>query len=342
MNKVGLSILLILLSTRLEAQFPLFAGQVFFCADSSHCETGVQGMLPSRWIQVSYEKSSPFQADQGLVGISQFRRASAKARIPLLNKPGLKIVGGFSYQQEYIGLSGNASTESFPWQEIDQLRFNNRGMDLVWLHPFRGKAYLAGRVSMNIANEERGFRWRQYSEDIRFTVSQMMVFRPHPGQEFGVGAYVARSQGRTSSYPVIVYNQTFNRNWGIESLLPAYVRVRRNLGSTAALLLNVKASGGSFNFDMETDNGIRDLSLRRAEVIGGLSYQQEIADPLWIGFDLGIRQPLSMNLFDPTAPRTPVASSNLRATTYFNTSLYLVPPSKLIKKMISKSKAKGL
>lgn len=335
MNKVGFSILLLFLSSSVVGQLPIF-GQAFFCEDSAFCETGVVGMLPSKWIEFSYEKSTPFQADEGAIRISQFRRASAKGRIPLLNKPGFKIVAGFSYQQEYLGLSRNTSEQSFPWHEVDQLRLNNRGLDLVWLHPFHGRAYMVGRISLNINNEQNGFRWREYSDDLKFSVSQMMVFRPHPGQEIGLGAYVSRSQGRTSSYPLMVYNQTFSSRWGIESILPAYVKVRRNIGRKSALLLNVKATGGSFNIDIPDGNNVQDLSLRRAEIKAGLTYQQEIFDPLWIGFDLGVRQPLSMNVFDPVAPRTPIASANLRAATYFNTSLFLVPPEKLIRKMTAK------
>ena len=338
MNKIGFSILLLMLSHRVMAQLPIF-GQPMFCQDSSYCETGVTGMLPSKWIEFAYERSTPFQADQGLVRISQFRRASAKGRLPILSKPGLKILAGFSFQQEYFGLTGSKTEAPFPWEEVDQLRLNNRGFDLVFLHPFRGLAYMVGRVSLNINNEHRGLRFREYSEDLKFSVSQMMVFRPNPGQEIGLGAYVARFQGRTSSYPLVVYNQTFNSRWGIESVLPAYARVRRNIGSSAAVSLNVKASGGAYNIDIPDGNsGFQDLSIRRAEIVSSITYQQELFDPLWIGFDLGFRQPLSMNVFDPVAPRTPIASANLKGATYFNTSVYLVPPKKLIKKMMAKSK----
>lgn len=338
MNKIGYLTLLLLLSFQSKAQLPLF-GQAYFCQDSSHCETGVTGMLPSRWIEFAYEKSSPFQADQGAVTISQFRKASAKGRLPLLSKPGLKIIAGFSYQQEYMGLSSNRSGESFPWENIDQVRLNNRGLDLVFLHPFRGKAYMVARASVNINNEHGGLRFREYKDDLKFSLSQLMVFRPNPGQEIGLGAYIARSQGRTSTYPLMVYNQTFSSRWGIESVLPSYIRVRRNIGSSAAILFNAKVTGGSYNIDIPGINGeVQDLSIRRAELKTGISYQQELFDPLWIGFDLGVRQPLSMNVFDPMAPRTPIASSSLKLSTYFNSSIFLVPPSKLMEKMKAKSK----
>ncbi|MEM0998051.1 MAG: hypothetical protein AAGN35_13260 [Bacteroidota bacterium] len=326
-------ILLALSPLQLLSQVSLL-GQVFLCPDSAHCETGVRGMMPSRWIEVYYEKSTPFAAERGNVGISQFRRSGFRARLPLLAKPGLKMIAGFTYRQEYLGVSDISIESEFPWQDIDRRRFNQRGFELMWLTPFRGQAYMVGRASAAIHNPESNITLQSFRRDGQFSLSQLMVLRPDANRELGLGFYIKRAQGRTSTYPVALYNHTLSRRWGIEALLPSYARLRHNLGPTSAVVLQAKASGGAFNMEFGTPLGQENLSLRRSELIVGLTFQQEIFDPLWIGFEFGVRQPFQLGVFDPNAPRTPLSSTPLSAATYFSTSLFLVPPRKLLRKLM--------
>jgi hypothetical protein len=304
-----------------------------FCRDSSWCEPGIDGMLPSRWIEAYYEKSTLFAGPNDNTEISNFRRAGFKARMPLLNLPGLKLIGGVAYQQEYMSLASVSLENPGPWSTINMQHINTRSMDLIWMTPFRGKAYGLGRVSAGIHNAKPGIHIYQYRKDMQFSLSQLLVVRPDDTREYGLGMYIRKGQGKMTTYPVFLYNQTFSSRWGIEALLPSYFRVRRNLGPKSALVAQVKATGTAFNMEFAGTAGDENLSVRRSEAILGVSFQQEIIDPLWISLELGIRKPLGLSVFDAQAPRDILARTPLAASTYFNASIYIVPPKKLMQKL---------
>ena len=88
-------------------------------------------------------------------------------------------------------------------------------------------------------------------------------------------------------------------------------------------------------------NGTTDnLSVRRSEITAGITFQHEVVDPLWISFELGMRKPLALSVFDPSAPRTTLSRTSISAASYFSTSLFLVPPKKLLKKLMKPRKPK--
>lgn len=334
MNKFGIPILILLLAHSVQAQIPIL-GQPLFCQDSAHCTLGIEGKLPSKWISFNYEKSAPSQADGGEVSISQLRRMGAKVKLPLVNRAGFKMFAGLSYKQDYIGLSRNASEGGFPWESVDQQRFNHRGAELIWMQPFRGHSYLVGRASATISNASKGFHFREDWQDTQFSFTEMMVARPSSDMEIGLGFYVRRSFGRTSTFPLLLLNKNISRNWGVEAVLPSFLQVRRNLGDKAAVVFGAKASGSTVSL-ANSGNNPGNLHLRRSEILSNVSYMQEIADPLWIAFELGYRQPISMGVFSSEAPRTAISTSSLGGATYFNTSIFLVPPDRLIEKLSRK------
>ena len=165
---------------------------------------------------------------------------------------------------------------------------------------------------------------------------------------WGVGAQLGYTFGRQSLYPVILYNRTFNPRWGVESLFPARVTVRRNVNPKTLLFGGYTVDGLNYNIKLREPlaNGLTTLIVRETEVKFRLRLEREIYDFLWFGVEGGYRYNYSFNAVDEetnrrglfstgVANRPKTVQNSLGTVPYASVEIFLVPPRKFLKKTAS-------
>lgn len=339
-------VLLILSSVALPAsgQTLLSSLGLNLCKDSLYCPTGVVQMGKAKGIEFNYERLTPFGirltpnnggVQEQFGRITRNRRLGAKLKLPVCNLPGFKAAIGFSYFQEYFRFGSYGSAETGLFSSLDQRSLKRTSAQLYLVKPFRGNVYLGGRFSVGVNGDYERLRFSANKHNLQFSGSLVLVQRPDRWTERGLGVAYSWSLGRPGLYPVFIYNKTFNRNWGIEAVLPAKFNIRRNLGPGSIMYLGARVDGGAYHLhlDAPTFAGRENLQLRKSEIRGGFSYHQEIVDPIWINFNLGFRRNINLTLVEGgNRSRDAIMNGRLRDALYFDVGFYVVPPKKFYEK----------
>ena len=151
--------------------------------------------------------------------------------------------------------------------------------------------------------------------------------KPNDDLEWGVGAYFSKNFRNSILLPLFIYNRNFSPNWGIESVLPAYIFGRYNWGAKQLLLFGTEYLGKSFRLRSEENSPNRlDYAYNQAAVLFSLRLERQIVPWVWTAVKCGYAINFS-NSFDSRNIQYPSFDINPPNGIFFSFSLFLSPPS---------------
>ncbi|RIY10045.1 hypothetical protein D0T11_10930 [Hymenobacter rubripertinctus] len=271
------------------------------------------------------------------------RRAFIKGYIPVWNHPHLKVILGFNYDREEFQFQ-NPDNASF-YRNLEDKGLKTVGTQLAVIRPVDEVHWYLARVKGEL-NGDYTSSELSIQDYLKMSGEFIYGWKRSPYLSWGVGAQVGYTFGRQSIYPVILYNRTFNPRWGVESLFPARVTVRRNLNAKTLLFGGYTVDGMNYNIKLREPlaNGLQTLILRETELKFRLRLEREIYDFLWFGIEGGYRYNVNFNAVDAasnerTLPqlfsgsRNRVVQNTLGTVPYASIEVFLVPPRKFLKKI---------
>lgn len=329
------------MSTRL---LPFLLTTVMVCSmqaqdTTGYCIPNIEGQPRPKGLEVTYER----MLDYGLTGMrndvspgdyaAQVRRNARwkfKTRLPLLNTPAWKVNMGLGYATENYALEreGGAAEQVFSLLEDKQLRSISAGLYVV--KPFVGNRYLVLRTNSSLNDDGTGtFASKQNS--LKHEVALVYGIKRNASSSVGFGVAFGYTLGRATLLPVIGYDRSFNKHWGLEILLPSYARARYAFGHGNLLLLGAKIDGANYNIRLQGQGLDGVYFLERSDLRAFLRYEREIHDWLWFGADAGLNTNLDLSLVtDHGAQRGDVILSNsVNNAFYFGVGFFVVPPKKM-------------
>jgi len=148
-SKVGIFLIAQLLS--LEA-----IGQTGaeLCDDTLFCQPFLEGMARPKGVIFQYESILNFEVSpksNTATSISsngkanKNRRIDFKMKLPILNHPGFKLVGGFNYVHEEFRFNDNVTSENSLSFNLEDKHMKSFGVSLYGLKPFKGRSFLVIR-----------------------------------------------------------------------------------------------------------------------------------------------------------------------------------------------------
>jgi len=147
--------------------------------------------------------------------------------------------------------------------------------------------------------------------------------------EIGFGLSFSNSFRRTAIFPFLVYNQTFNDKWGIESLLPAQIYGRYNINDKSLLIFGFNFNSSSYSIDVEEDAANAIYNFNHSEISASVAYERNIAPWVWISIKGGFRYSFSSDFEKVNDDFSLEAKPG--ATPFIRVSIFLSPPDKYIK-----------
>jgi hypothetical protein len=213
-------------------------------------------------------------------------------------------------------------TDNFS-RNISQL--NSIGLNSTVFKPFNEKNFailqVSGDINGNYTNlgdiNTRGFT---------FSATAIYGWKKSDNFMWGLGVSRTYRAGALIHIPVVLYNRTFNKKWGIESIFPAKLNIRRNLSPTSFLMLGYEIEGNTYQI---ASSGANDLYLRRGELKPRLSYEQKLNGFIWLAAQAGMRYNWRFDAFDdknPVKNEKMLVENTLGNALYFNLSLNFVSP----------------
>ncbi|MGB0929978.1 MAG: DUF6268 family outer membrane beta-barrel protein [Chitinophagales bacterium] len=310
------------------------------CSDSTFCVPSVSGMPRSKGIILEYERvvdygikaksSNPVIGEVEDGGIRVNRQIQFVCRLPLYNKEHLKIAAGVRYFTEEFRFD---NTEYPLFQSLEERPLKSIGLSAYIVKSFRGNKFFLLKLGADLNGD--------YNQDIapnstflRYSAVPLFGWKRNEQIAYGLGIAYSYVFGNPRFIPVFAYNNTFNRKWGLEMLLPGSIRLRHNMTEKDIFYLTTKINGASYRISLENDTAFSKydiLDLKKSEIRAFATYEREIYDFVWFGVNAGLRKNLSFDLTDSlTGGGETIIEGDVRRAFFFNVSLFLVPPRKLL------------
>jgi hypothetical protein len=307
--------------------------------DAEFCIPSIIGLPRTKGIEFKQERVTDFSMLMFRDGIpvesSEVRRnkrTEFKIKAHIINKQGFKLAGGLKYFQENFSFENIEETNNEFFQSLNDKPLRSLGATLYAVKPFRGNTFLLVRFNAAL-NGDWSKTVHPTREYLKFTISPLYGFKLSESRSLAFGVSFGYNFGRKSILPIFSYNETFNRNWGLESILPAKVKARYTTNNQKTVFYaGVEGQGTNYNLTLSNLQD-RPLYLNNTEVRAMFTVEREIHDWLWIGMEAGYRKNLDFSLeLTPQRGGPRVADSRLNDAFVMNFSVFMVPPRRFYEK----------
>jgi hypothetical protein len=315
-----------------------------------YASPSVNGMGKSKGIIINYEWQPDFGitstskqpiADNRKAEVRRNNKLDIKAYVPFVNQPRFKLVGGFNYFFEEFNFEEPGKDTDYPfYANLEDRNLKTISGQLVMLRSLNEKKFYVFRIKGEL-NGDYSSKEVAVPDYLKTTMEFLYGWRKSMNLTYGVGAQLGYALGRQRIYPAFLYNQTFNKKWGIEALLPANADLRYNASERSLWFGGFSVDGASYNINVKGigNPAFETLELRRSEIRGRIRWEREIYDFLWLGAEAGYRRNLTFNAYEKDADdgfffaknEDPVIENKLKGAAIFSLEIFLVPPRRFLK-----------
>lgn len=305
-----------------------------------YCKPGVCYKSPGKGVLGEYTAVGGFNiapdvASEGADGESRVRYAEkfvGKFKVPLVNKPGFKMLAGYEYNSEtyYFGRIGGPRAELMEALDGNTLRQNK--LSLYLTKPINNKFYVAMRARLSSRGDyEQGIyfsdRYNTYS------ATAALGIKRNENVEWGVGLSYSDNFIRQQVWPFAFYNHTFNDQWGLETVLPASIMVRHNFQPQSMLLFGVELENGAYAIDvfdpMEQANV--PYYFRHTEIGAKAVFEHNLFSWFWLGAEAGLLIPIRNRFELASDPFDTRIQNQVGVQPMLRVGLFLSPPKSFVK-----------
>ncbi|QHT71072.1 hypothetical protein GXP67_32680 [Rhodocytophaga rosea] len=327
----------------LQWVFPLLAQEsILNCTDSSYCVPAVTGMPRTKGIIIRQErimdygirsnsKSDMLRSGSGQV--SSNRRWEFKLRLPIISKPNFAIAAGIHYNVEEYKFEPPQNEEYPLYKSLEDKSLKSIGGSIYVVKPWRGKRYFLLRASGDL-NGDYGADGISKKNFLQFSIAPLIGWKANDNTSYAFGFAYGYNFGRPVISPLISYNHTFNKHWGLETMLPTKVKVRYSLNEKTLFFASTELNGARYNIRLADSVLAKrgNFYLQKAEIRYLISFEREIHDWLWFGLEAGLRSNINFSLSDKTGPaRNALIRNQLNHAMLVSFSLFAVAPRKFLK-----------
>jgi hypothetical protein len=335
------------------------SNQVNKIPKGEYCNPSIVGPGPAKGFTVLYERagnseitsnSRDTSVGNASAQIQRNNRFYADLKIPILNKPNLKLIGGFRYFYEEFDFKTNSDFASYPmYQNIESRHLKSIGTNINIIKSINATRYWVSRLMADLNGDYTNKKFPR-SSFLKVSFAFLYGTKKCETKTTAIGFYLNYALGRQSIFPVFLYNNTFSKHWGIEALAPAYVKGRYNFSDKEMLYLGYELEGASYNLFINNPEieKYTSLQLRRSTIRYELQYERELYKFLWMGLAVGLRQTLTFNVTTKgdkpgsisfqngfhIVNGEPLIRNTLSPAPFINVSLYIVVPKDMLTKVI--------
>jgi Domain of unknown function (DUF6268) len=293
MKNAVLHALFLMIANMLTAQVNM--GTVMQDANPFLCQPGVVNKSPGKGASFAYSLNPDYKMlspDAELpTKVRRNERFDTRIKIPVVYHPELKIMVGLDYTLERYHFL-DIDPDNYPlFKHLNETELKNAGVSAHFFHPINHKYYTSVRLSANWQGDYSSF----ISMDDRYAVYRFTgVFgvKKRDNLEYGAGILLNKGYRGNSVVPFGFYNQTFNKHWGVEAVLPTTVKVRYNFSEASIAMFGAEFSSQNYALNVKIPSSVHMTKdelyyFRRASFdVVGIFYQR-LSGWTWLQFKAG-------------------------------------------------------
>lgn len=312
-----------------------------------YCTSKVLGLSPNKLISIGYD----WQGKQDLMNEMNYagfvlkdnmeiKSASGMrftANVPVIsNTKWLVSVGANYWRVDYN--TGGAPPLGYFNNQLKTNGLTTVGLNATLFKPLNEKNFILSFISADangtfkLNNSQLG----EYLTAPKYTVAAFYGWKRNDRSMIAFGASRTYRPGAQGYIPLILFNHTFeNKKWGIESLFPARLAVRRTINTRNLLFFGYELEGNSYSIINTTSprfTPFDNLELRRSEIRPRITYERSLYQFIWLSVQLGYRINYNFNVDQGDDLRllgsdaAYYMNNTLSNTPYFQVGINLVSP----------------
>jgi hypothetical protein len=303
------------------------------------CTPGLPNKSRSRGLEVYYQVADNSGAvnrvdgeGNPILGKQQsYKHFGVKVNVPVLLKPDLKVLVGYSFQPERFRYETiGAELEPFV------INFANRNLHsssftTMIVKSLNETKYIGLRAKMGFNGDYQ--EWVNFDPRYRnFSMIGLLGTKRSEDFEWGVGFYFMSNMRRWLLLPVAILNKNFNDKWGVELAPPVQAVLRYNVNDQTILLIGEEFHSRTYSVDKQEltafSNNRINYSFNHAQLNWMLSLERQIVPWVWFNLKAGYQINLGSNFETRTSdvPRFRVQPPNAPFCSF---SIFLSPPDHL-------------
>ncbi|MES2558148.1 MAG: hypothetical protein V4590_00290 [Bacteroidota bacterium] len=330
-----------------EMDFSQFSDMDAAAGTKRYCTSKVLGISPNKLISIGYDyqlsqqltNTDPYATGTdtklGKADIQSAGGLRVVANVPLLSNTKWLVNMGVTYWRNAYSMD-TYDNSNYVVRSLKERGLTTSGLNATVFKPLNEKHFILSFASAD-ANGDYTFdddKLMDYLGDPKITVAAFFGWKRSDRSMIAVGLSRTYRPGANGIIPLVLFNHTFeNRKWGIESLFPARLALRRSFNPRNLLLIGYELEGNSYAILNRTSNvAYNNLELRRSEIRPRITYERAITDFIWISAQLGYRINYNFNIdqsdsFRFLGDKTAYYMDNtLSNALYVQVSLNLVSP----------------
>lgn len=287
------------------------------------CTQKVLNQTPTKLYSISYEHNFGFSSN------NNFDKAHT-----------LSSMGGLRLNTSILAYSKNSFILSLglnSWTSTIQTKFNStvsvmnqiygnsmntESFNATAFKPLNEKHFIIAQANVDMSTIDNNNNWAFTKSGLTFYGSVMYGWKKGDYRMLAIGLSRTYRLGRPLIVPIVLYNKTFNEQWGVECLFPARAAVRYNFSTNTLLLAGYELEGQQL--DLVNNN----LFLQRGEIKPRITFEKKLKGFFWLSAQAGYRINGRFNLVDKYdgQEKDEILVNNFGNAPYFNVGINFVSP----------------
>ncbi len=315
------------------SSYPCWAQSGLEYQKNQYCITSLANQPRPTFFSFKRYQSSSYQmhqSDGAPVAIDDNSSIEINLRVPLILRPGLKMVGSFTYYDEDFEFVYPKTTASLS-NELHNKPLRSFNSSFYIITPFRNSLFLTNRLQASLNGD---FYHPQRSNYLNYSLASVLGWRKSDNTLLGAGLYYSVDFDGGAFIPLLAFQHVFSPRWTVDALLPSrtslqyYSPDRKNV-----VISQIKLNGPEYNIDLNYPGGLgHQYIFERNEIRWSLHFQREIHDWLWFGTEAGFNTPISADWLQAGDRTHPAFETNFNTNFFTTFSLFMVVPQKLFER----------
>ncbi len=294
----------------------------------------VLNQTPNRIVSIGYEYQGAFKmpnvplypTDLAPQPFNANRMSGLRAQVNVPVVSNTKIIWQLGANYGNSGLAFEETTSNPFINKLQAKGLQTAGINTTIFKPLNEKNFLIFQASADVNGVFEGF------DDINskaVTISGTAIYGWKKSEKNMWGLGIARTYraGQTIIVPVLLWNKTFNDQWGMELLLPARGHLRRNFSTSNILQIGYELEGNQYWMRTPSPNG--EVFIQRGELKPRVMWDKKLSGFFWLNVQAGFRYNWRfdvMNEYDARKDNQLLFRSALTNPFYFSVGLNFVSP----------------
>jgi hypothetical protein len=258
----------------------------------SFCQPGIAHQTPGKGLAIEYSYFPAYRQTSSATDdarVNANHHFLAKIKIPIINRPKIKVLFGARYFEEVYQIKNPAQQEDWLFYNLNGKKLKSHRISIALFRALDSNHYLAVKAETAFNGDYDSFLSldRGYRES--FLIG-MLGRKKEANKEWGLGWVTRFGYRGIASYPFLMYNQTFNARWGLEATLPVKAMIRYRFSDVALLLVGGEMVSRNYAVALEKgplDSHLGDYGIVHSEAQLNLSLQHQLSNWIWMEVKTG-------------------------------------------------------